>query len=78
MKNQNINQGLSKVFMRILINMFALLGLIAFLVGFRHRILQARSEYEWLGTFCLAVGLAPYGLDPRCRRSAGRRCLGED
>ena len=46
------------VLTRILTNMLALVGLIAFLVGFRHSILQANSDYEWLGTLCLAVGLA--------------------
>ena len=45
------------VLTRIFINMFALAGLIAFLVGFRHSILQARFDSEWLGTLCLAFGL---------------------
>lgn len=46
------------VLTRVLIDMFLLTGFIAFLVGFRHTILSARPDYEWLGTLCLAVGLA--------------------
>lgn len=46
------------VLTRVLIDMFVLTGLIAFLVGFRHTILSAHPYYEWLGTLCLAAGLA--------------------
>lgn len=46
------------VLTRVLIDMFVLTGFIVFLVGFRHTILSARPDYEWLGTLCLAVGLA--------------------
>ena len=46
------------VLTRVLIDMFVLIGFIVFLVGFRHSILSARLDYEWLGTLCLAVGLA--------------------
>lgn len=43
---------------RVLISMVALTGFIAFQVGFRHTLLQADSDFEWLGTLCLAFGLA--------------------
>lgn len=45
------------VLTRIFINMFSIIGLIGFMVGFRHSILQARLDFEWLGTLCLAFGL---------------------
>jgi len=50
------------VLARILINMFALLVLIAFLLGFRNSISPARPNYEWLGTMCMVVGLVHVGL----------------
>jgi hypothetical protein len=43
---------------RVFISMFASTGLIVFLVGFRHSILQLRADLEWLGTLCLTLGLA--------------------
>jgi hypothetical protein len=46
------------VLTRVLMSMVALTGFIAFQVGFRDSILQARSDLEWLGTLCLAFGLA--------------------
>ena len=46
------------VLTRVFISMFALTGLIAFQVGFRYSILQVDSDLEWLGTLCLAFGLA--------------------
>ena len=46
------------VLTRVFTSMVALMGLIAFQVGFRSTILQARSDLEWLGTLCLAFGLA--------------------
>jgi hypothetical protein len=46
------------VLTRIFISMFAVTGLIPFLVGFRHSILQAHADFEWLGMLCLAFGLA--------------------
>jgi hypothetical protein len=45
------------VLTRAFISMFALTWLIAFQVGFRHSVFQARSDFEWLGTLCLAFGL---------------------
>lgn len=46
------------VLTRVLVSMVALVGLIAFLVGFRYSIVQARSDMEWLGTLSLAFGMA--------------------
>jgi hypothetical protein len=46
------------VLTRIFINLFVLIGVLAWVVGFRHIILQARPKLEWLGTLCLAIGLA--------------------
>jgi hypothetical protein len=46
------------VLLRVFISMFASAGLLLFLVGFRHSILQVRAEFEWLGSLCLTVGLA--------------------
>ncbi len=46
------------VLTRIFISMFATTCLIIFLVGFRHSILQASADFEWLGTLCLTLGLA--------------------
>lgn len=43
---------------RVFISMFASTGLIVFLVGFQHSILQTRTDFEWLGTLCLTFGLA--------------------
>jgi hypothetical protein len=43
---------------RVLVSIVALMGLIAFQVGFRYSILQVRYDLEWLGTLCLAFGLA--------------------
>jgi hypothetical protein len=44
------------VLARSLINMFGLVVLMAFLAGFRHVIVQARPDYELLGTLALALG----------------------
>jgi len=46
------------VLTRIFISLFALTSLIPFLVGFRHGILQAHTDFEWLGTLCMSFGLA--------------------
>jgi hypothetical protein len=46
------------VLTRIFINLFVLMGVIAWAVGFQSLIVQARPDYEWLGTLCLAIGLA--------------------
>lgn len=46
------------VLTRIFINMFVTAGVVAWVVGFRSLIIQARPEYEWLGMLGLAFGLA--------------------
>ena len=46
------------VLARVLVSMVALTSLIAFLVGFRYSILQARPDIEWLGTLALAFGMS--------------------
>jgi hypothetical protein len=46
------------VLTRVLVDMFVLVGFVVFLAGFRHIILSERPALEWLGTLCLALGLA--------------------
>ena len=46
------------VLTRIFINLFLVTGVILWVVGFRGMIVQARPDFEWLGTLCLAIGLA--------------------
>ena len=46
------------VLMRIFVDLFVITGVIAWVVGFRSMIVQANPDYEWLGTLCLAMGLA--------------------
>jgi len=46
------------VLTRVLVDMFVLVGFVVFLAGFRHIVLSGRPAYEWLGTLCLALGLA--------------------
>jgi hypothetical protein len=50
------------VLTRIFINLFVLMGVIAWAVGFRSLIAQAGFDYEWLGTLCMAIGLAHVAL----------------
>jgi hypothetical protein len=38
--------------------MFVLIGFAVFVAGFRHAIIAERPALEWLGTLCLALGLA--------------------
>jgi hypothetical protein len=45
------------IFTRVLINMFACIGLISFLTGFRN-ILRSHPHYDGLGTFIFSIGLA--------------------
>lgn len=47
---------------RVFLSMLGLTALIAFLTGFRHSLLRAGPEYEWLATLCLALGLVHTGL----------------
>jgi hypothetical protein len=46
------------VLTRVLVDMFVLVGFVVFVVGLRHTILSERPALEWLGTLCLALGLA--------------------
>jgi hypothetical protein len=46
------------VLTRVFVSMLALTGLIAYQVGFRTSILEAGPDFEWLGSLCLAFGLA--------------------
>jgi hypothetical protein len=47
----------SNVLTRILLDLFVLAFLIVFLGGFRHLILRADPEYEWIGTLAFGTGL---------------------
>lgn len=47
----------SNILTRILLNMLACTGLIAFMVGFRQLIIEARPDYDWIGTLCFTAGL---------------------
>ena len=46
------------VLTRIFINQFVILGIIAWIVGFRTIIIQADPDNDWLATFLLSIGLA--------------------
>jgi hypothetical protein len=48
---------IANVLTRILVNMLACVALIAFLVGFRELILEARADCTWLGTLAFTFGL---------------------
>jgi len=46
------------VLTRVLVDMFVPVGFVVFVIGLRHTIVSERPALEWLGTLCLALGLA--------------------
>ena len=46
------------ILLRILVDLFVCIGLIAFFSGFRNIIAKSAPDFEWLGTFIFACGLA--------------------
>jgi hypothetical protein len=46
------------VLTRVLVDMFVPVGFVVFVSGLRHTIVSERPALEWLGTLCLALGLA--------------------
>ena len=46
------------VLTRVLVNMLVTVSLLIFLTGFRELVIQARPDYEWLGTLSLVIGMA--------------------